>query len=62
MFTEISQLLREGEMLSLNIRKNGNRTMVVVVLPRVENVKDPAVEQLIPLNLKGSPEELDKKI
>jgi PRTRC genetic system protein E len=58
MFTEISRLLKEGEMLSLNIRKNGN-TMVVVVLPKVENVKDPAAEQLIPLNLKGTPEELD---
>ena len=58
MFTEISNLLKEGEMLSLNIRKSGNE-MVVIVLPRVENVKDPAAEQLIPLNLKGTPEELD---
>jgi PRTRC genetic system protein E len=58
MFTEISKLLKEGEMLSLNIRKNGN-TMIVVVLPKVENVEDPAAEQLIPLNLKGTPEELD---
>jgi PRTRC genetic system protein E len=58
MFTEISRLLKEGEMLSLNIRKNGD-TMIVVVLPKVENVKDPAAEQLIPLNLKGTPEELD---
>jgi PRTRC genetic system protein E len=58
MFTEISTLLKEGEMLSMNIRKNGSE-MIVVVLPKVENVKDPAVEQLIPLNLKGSPEELD---
>ena len=59
MFTEISKLLKEGEMLSLNIRKNGDGTMLVVVLPRIENVKDPAAEQLIPLNLKESPEELD---
>jgi hypothetical protein len=53
MFTEISTLLKEGEMLSMNIRKNGS-IMIVVVLPRVENVKDPAAEQLIPLNLKGN--------
>jgi len=58
MFTEISNLLKEGEMLSMNIRKSGNE-MNVIVLPRVENVKDPAAKQLIPLNLKGLPEELD---
>jgi PRTRC genetic system protein E len=58
MFTEISNLLKEGEMLSLNIRKSGNE-LIVIVLPRVENVKDPAAEQLIPLNLRGTPEELD---
>ncbi|GHV52174.1 hypothetical protein FACS1894181_15030 [Bacteroidia bacterium] len=46
-------------MLSLNIRKGSGGTMVVVVLPGVGNIKDPAAEQLIPLNLKGSPEELD---
>jgi len=45
-------------MLSMNIKKSGNE-MVVVVLPRVENINDPAAEQLIPLNLKGTPEELD---
>jgi len=59
MFTEISNLLKEGEMLSLNIRKSGNE-MIVIVLPRVENVKDPAADRLIPLNLKGSPQELDE--
>ncbi|GHU59974.1 hypothetical protein FACS189411_17300 [Bacteroidia bacterium] len=50
MFTEISSLLKEGEMLSLNIRKGSGGTMVVVVLPGVGNIKDPAAEQLIPLN------------
>jgi PRTRC genetic system protein E len=58
MFTEISNLLKEGEMLCMNIRKSG-REMLVVVLPKVTGVTDPAAEQLIPLNLKGSPEELD---
>ena len=58
MFTEIFNLLKEGEMLSMNIRKSGSE-MVVIVLPQVKDVKDPAAEQLIPLNLKGSPEELD---
>jgi PRTRC genetic system protein E len=34
--------------------------MAVVVLPQSKEVKDPAAEQLIPLNLKGSPQELDE--
>jgi PRTRC genetic system protein E len=58
MFTEISNLLKEGEMLYINIMKSGNN-LVVAVLPKSGEVKDPAAECLIPLNLKGSPEELD---
>jgi len=58
MFTEISNLLNDGEMLCLNIMKTGE-SLVVTVLPKSKEVKDPAAEQLIPLNLKGSPEELD---
>jgi PRTRC genetic system protein E len=58
MFTEISNLLRDGEILRINIMKTGE-TLVVTVLPKSGEVKDPAAEQLIPLNLKGSPEELD---
>ena len=58
MFTKISNLLKDGEMLRINIMKTGE-TLVVTVLPKLEEVKDPAAEQLIPLNLKGNPEELD---
>lgn len=58
MFTEISNLLKEGEMLRINIMKTGE-TLTVTVLPQSVEVKDPAAAQLIPLNLKGSPEELD---
>jgi len=58
MFTEISNLLNDGEMLCLNIMKTGE-SLVVTVLPKSKEVKDPAAEQLIPLNLKGSPQELD---
>jgi PRTRC genetic system protein E len=60
MFTEVSKLLHEGETLFINIRKTGDQ-LVVIVLPQSENVKDPAKDNLIPLNLKGSPEELDEK-
>ena len=58
MFTEISNLLKEGEMLYINIIKKG-KNLIVTVLPKSGEVKDPAAECLIPLNLKGSPEELD---
>ena len=58
MFTEISNLLKEGEMLRINIMKTG-KTLTVTVLPKSAEIKDPAAEQLIPLNLKGNPQELD---
>jgi len=58
MFTAISNLLKEGEMLYINIVKTGEN-LTVTVLPRSGEVKDPAADCLIPLNLKGSPEELD---
>jgi PRTRC genetic system protein E len=59
MFTEISNLLKDGEILRINIMKTGEG-MVITVLPQSKEVKDPAAEQLIPLNLKGSPQELDE--
>ena len=58
MFTEISNFLKEGEMLYINIMKAGEN-LIVSVLPKSGDVKDPAAECLIPLNLKGSPVELD---
>ena len=58
MFTEISHLLKEGEMLLVNIMKTGD-ALAVTVLSKSPEVKDPAARQLIPLNLKGSPQELD---
>ena len=59
MFTEISNLLKDGEILRINIMKTGE-SMAVTVLPQSKEVKDPAAAQLIPLNLKGSPQELDE--
>jgi PRTRC genetic system protein E len=59
MFTELSTLLNDKETLCINIMKTGDH-LVVVVLPQSADVKDPAKENLIPLSLKGSPEELDE--
>lgn len=59
MLTEIYNLLKNSEILRINIMKTGEG-MVITVLPQSKEVKDPAAEQLIPLNLKGSPHELDE--
>ena len=45
-------------MLLVNIMKTGD-ALAVTVLSKSPEVKDPAARQLIPLNLKGSPQELD---
>ena len=44
--------------LCINIIKTGE-TLAVTVFPQSKEVKDPAAKQLIPLVLKGTPEELD---
>ena len=58
MFTEISTLLNDRGTLCINIIKTGE-TLAVTVFPQSKEVKDPAAKQLIPLVLKGKPEELD---
>ena len=58
MFTEISTLLNDRGTLCINIIKTGE-TLAVTVFPQSKEVKDPAAKQLIPLVLKGTPEELD---
>ena len=58
MFTTLANLLKEGEILYITIMKTGE-TLTVTVLPKSGEIKDPAAEYLIPLNLKGTPAELD---
>lgn len=60
MFTELFQLLSDGQQLTLVVRKMSN-TLTVAVLPQSENVTDPAKAHIIPLSLSGMPAELDMK-
>ena len=57
-FTAINQMMTEGVDLTLVIRKD-NGQMAVSVLPKSNGLKDEAQNHIIPLTLKGVPQELD---
>ena len=57
-FTAINQMMTEGVDLTLVIRK-ANGQMAVSVLPKSNGLKDEAQNHIIPLALKGLPQELD---
>lgn len=57
-FTAINQMMTEGVDLTLVIRK-ANGQMAVSVLPKSNGLKDEAQNHIIPLTLKGVPQELD---
>ena len=57
-FTAINQMMTEGVDLTLVIRK-ANGQLAVSVLPKSNGLKDEAQNHIIPLALKGLPQELD---
>ena len=57
-FTAINQMMTEGVDLTLVIRK-ANGQLAVSVLPKSNGLKDEAQNHIIPLTLKGLPQELD---
>ena len=57
-FTAINQMMTEGVDLTLVIRK-ANGQKAVSVLPKSNGLKDEAQNHIIPLTLKGVPQELD---
>lgn len=59
MFTKIEQMMRPGEDLALTIRKVEEGRLIVSVLPKNNNIKDPAAALIPPLTLNGTREELD---
>lgn len=59
MFKELDKVMAAGTDLSLAIRKDGCK-MTVSVLPKSSGVKDSAKDQIVPLVVSGSPEELDE--
>ena len=58
MFQNFYDMMVEGQMLTVNLMKKGDK-LVVCVLPRSEKVKDEAQNHFTPLNLEGTPAELD---
>ena len=57
-FTAINQMMTEGVDLTIVIRK-ANGQMAVSVLPKSNGLKDEAQNHIIPLTLKGVPQELN---
>lgn len=60
MFQNLFNMLHDGQLLTINLLRSGDK-FIVGVLPQSPNVKDTAKSNIIPLNLKGTPEELDKE-
>lgn len=58
MFKKISNLLAEGQQLTLIVRKNGI-CLTVALHPQSGHSTDPAQERIIPLSVTGTAEELD---
>lgn len=58
MFKNFYDMMVEGQMLTINLMKKGDK-LIVCVLPRSEKVKDAAQNHFTPLNLEGTPTELD---
>lgn len=57
-FKKIDEMLGEGSTLTITIAKKGEE-LVVGILPGNSLVKDSAKNRIVPLNLTGTPEELD---
>ncbi len=57
-FKKISEMLGEGSTLTITVAKKGDN-LIVGILPGNSLVKDNAKGRIVPLNLTGTPEELD---
>lgn len=58
MFQNFYEMMVDGQILAVNLMKKGDK-LVVCVLPRSERTKDDAQNHFTPLNLEGTPAELD---
>lgn len=59
LFKKLSDIMSDGSTLSINVAKKDG-SFVVSVLPGSPLVKDRAVKNIVPLNLRGTAEELDE--
>lgn len=58
LFKKMSEMLGEGSTLTITVAKKSDK-LIVGVLPGNDLVKDSAKGRIVPLNLIGTPEELD---
>ncbi len=58
-FTGLSELIQEGQIINLTLMKKGGR-LLVSIMPKVRDMPDATVNKLIPLNVSGTPVELDQ--
>lgn len=58
MFQNFYDMMVDGQILAVSLMKKGDK-LVVCVLPRSERTKDDAQNHFTPLNLEGTPAELD---
>lgn len=57
-FKTISEHMKDGQQLSLTIKKNGEN-LVVSILPDTSSVKDKSVTNLTPLVMNGTPDDFE---
>lgn len=57
-FKTISEHMKDGQQLSLTIKKNGEN-LVVSILPDTSSVKDKSVSNLTPLVMNGTPNDFE---
>lgn len=58
LFKNLSELLSDGQQMTVTVRKTGHE-LVVSTMPDMQ-VKDKAVENIVPIVVKGTPQELDE--
>jgi len=57
-FKTISEHMKDGQQLSMTIKKNGEN-LVVSILPDTSSVKDKSVSNLTPLVMNGTPDDFE---
>lgn len=58
-FNYLSQIMSSGVDYHLTISKTAGDKLVVVLTPKMNGLKDPAQNRIMPLHLVGTPQELD---
>ena len=58
LFKSLHEMLGDGQQMTVTLRRQGDE-LVASVMPDVSGVKDKAVEQIVPLCVSGTPDELE---